>query len=153
MHVLSVILVALPAVLAQSPVWGQYRRYHLHFRKHLRCCQPGSSNPPPAVTRSSIAPSQPQPTNTNPPPTGNVLHAKFIGKGKVYYGTSIGQYHLSNTRILDIVKASFGQITHKKSIKWYAHKPTHGSFNYTNANRIVAFAQQNSKLMRGHTLL
>jgi endo-1,4-beta-xylanase len=81
------------------------------------------------------------------------LHAKFTRKGKVYYGTSIDHYHLSNTRITDIVKASFGQITNENSMKWDALEPTRGSFNYANADRVVAFAQQNGKMMRGHTLV
>jgi endo-1,4-beta-xylanase len=34
-----------------------------------------------------------------------------------------------------------------------SHAASRGSFNYANADKVVAFAQQNGKLMRGHTLL
>jgi endo-1,4-beta-xylanase len=164
MHVLSVLLAVLPVALAQSPVWGQCGgngwsgattctsgNSCVVVNEWYHQCQPGgSTNPPPATTTGG---STPQPTNTNPPATGNGLHARFVGKGKVYYGTSIDHYHLSNTRITDIVKASFGQITNENSMKWDALEGTRGSFNYANADRVVAFAQQNGKKMRGHTLV
>ncbi|OAK94691.1 glycoside hydrolase [Phaeosphaeriaceae sp. SRC1lsM3a] len=84
---------------------------------------------------------------------GQSLNDKFKAKGKLYFGTEIDHYHLNNAPLTTIVKNSFGQITNENSMKWDAIEPTRGQFSFANADKVVAFAQQNGKLMRGHTLL
>lgn len=48
------------------------------------------------------------------------LHDKFKAKGKLYFGTEIDHYHLSNNALTTIVKNSFGQVTCENSMKWDA---------------------------------
>jgi endo-1,4-beta-xylanase len=74
---------------------------------------PGSGSNPPATSTSG---------GTNPAPTnsGTGLHNKFKAKGKLYFGTEIDHYHLSNNPLTTIVKNSFGQVTNENSMKWDA---------------------------------
>lgn len=48
------------------------------------------------------------------------LNAGFKAKGKLYFGTEIDHYHLSNTGVMNIAKAQFGQVTCENSMKWDA---------------------------------
>lgn len=76
-------------------------------------CLPGSGNPTPTTSTGS----PPTPTGGS---GGSGLHAKFKAKGKLYFGTEIDHYHLSNNPLTTIVKNSFGQVTHENSLKWDA---------------------------------
>nr|AGV40650.1 XYN-L2 [Pseudopithomyces chartarum] len=156
------LIVAPVAVLGQAPVYGQCGGIGWNGAKScqsgLTCtvineyyyqCLPGGSggNPPPATTQPS-----------NPAPTGGTggsggLHSKFKAKGKLYFGTEIDHYHLNNNALTTIVKNNFGQVTCENSMKWDATEPSRGSFSFGNADAVVNFAQQNGKLVRGHTLL
>ncbi|KAF4998642.1 hypothetical protein FGRMN_2968 [Fusarium graminum] len=166
MQTLSLLLALAPvAAVAQSPIWGQCGgngwQGATTCQSGLTCskvndwyyqCIPGSGsgNPDP----------EPQPTSTNTPtPTGGSgnagsgLDGKFKAKGKLYFGTEIDHYHLSNSALTTIAIREFGQYTCENSMKWDAIEPSRGSFSFGNADKVVAFAQANGKLMRGHTLL
>ena len=75
----------------------------------------GGSNPAPTTANGG----------NNPTPTGGsgaagALHNKFKAKGKLYFGTEIDHYHLSNNPLMTIAKNSFGQVTNENSMKWDA---------------------------------
>ena len=38
-------------------------------------------------------------------------------------------------------------------MKWQVVEPTQGTFDWSGADRLVAFAEQHGQLVRGHTLL
>jgi endo-1,4-beta-xylanase len=62
---------------------------------------------------------------SSPAPTGGSgatggLNNKFKAKGKLYFGTEIDHYHLSNSPLTTVAKNSFGQITAENSMKWDA---------------------------------
>ncbi|KAH8177433.1 glycosyl hydrolase family 10 domain-containing protein [Sarocladium implicatum] len=85
-------------------------------------------------------------------PAGS-LNARFKAKGKQFFGTEIDHYHLSNAQYTRIAKEQFGQVTHENSMKWDAIEPSRGSFSWTNADKVIDWAESNGKLVRGHTLL
>ncbi|KAJ5043213.1 endo-xylanase [Bipolaris maydis] len=168
MRASTLALVVAPAVvLGQSPLYGQCGG--TGWTGPTTCvsgavcnkvndfysqCVPGTGGGSPAPTTTG---------NSNPAPTGGNggggsgaaggLHEKFKAKGKIYYGTEIDHYHLNNAPLMTIAKNSFGQITHENSLKWDATEPSRGQFSFTNADKVVSWATQNGKLMRGHTLL
>jgi endo-1,4-beta-xylanase len=167
MRSVALLLAAAPAVvLGQSPVWGQCGgngwtgpttcasgSVCQYSNDWYSQCVPGTGG------GSSSSASSPTSTSSSggSQPTGGTgngqLDSKFKAKGKLYFGTEIDHYHLSNTPLTNIVKSSFGQVTPENSMKWDAIEPSRGSFSYANPDAVVSFAQANGKLVRGHTLL
>jgi endo-1,4-beta-xylanase len=48
---------------------------------------------------------------------------------------------------------AFGSVTPENELKWETVEPQRGQFDFTAADRIVEFAQQNDMAVRGHTLV
>ncbi|MER5194779.1 endo-1,4-beta-xylanase [Streptomyces sp. NPDC002755] len=89
---------------------------------------------------------------------GGVAHAadtplRELGaaKGKVV-GTAVTGSKLTGT-YGDLAGAQFGSLTPGNAMKWGSVEPTQGSFNWAEADQIVAFAQAHSQQVRGHTLV
>jgi endo-1,4-beta-xylanase len=165
MRTSNIVLAFAPAAaLAQAPLYGQCGGQGwtgpttcvsgstcVKTNDWYSQCQPGGgNNNPPAPT--TTAPGNTQPTQA-PPSGGTSLHDKFRAKGKQYFGTEIDHYHLNNQALMNIARTQFGQVTHENSMKWDAIEPSRGSFSWGNADRVVDWATQNGKLVRGHTLL
>ncbi|RGP58981.1 endoglucanase type f [Fusarium sporotrichioides] len=161
MHFLGLIVAFAPAALAQSAIWGQCGGSGWNgpttCQSGLKCekindfyfqCIPGSDN---GGGTTPTEPEQPSPGGGSGDASG--LDAKIRAKGKIYFGTEIDHYHLSNTPLINIVKKDFGQITNENSMKWDAIEPSRGQFTFGNADKVVDFAQTNGKKLRGHTLL
>ncbi|MEU6535032.1 endo-1,4-beta-xylanase [Streptomyces sp. NPDC047000] len=72
-------------------------------------------------------------------------------KGKVI-GTAVTGSKLTGT-YGDIAGAQFSSLTPGNAMKWGTVEPTQGSFNWTEADQIVAFAKAHNQQVRGHTLV
>ncbi|MFE2421425.1 endo-1,4-beta-xylanase [Streptomyces hokutonensis] len=72
-------------------------------------------------------------------------------KGKVV-GTAVTGSKLTGS-YGDIAGAQFSSLTPGNAMKWGTVEPTQGSFDWTEADRIVAFAQAHNQQVRGHTLV
>ncbi|MEU3859096.1 endo-1,4-beta-xylanase [Streptomyces sp. NPDC028722] len=72
-------------------------------------------------------------------------------KGKVV-GTAVTGSRLTGA-YGDIAGSQFGSLTPGNAMKWETVEPTRGSFNWTEADQIVAFAQAHDQQVRGHTLV
>ncbi|MBK3578757.1 endo-1,4-beta-xylanase [Streptomyces sp. MBT65] len=72
-------------------------------------------------------------------------------KGKVI-GTAVTGSKLTGT-YGDIAGAQFSSLTPGNAMKWETVEPTQGSFNWSEADQIVAFAQAYNQQVRGHTLV
>ncbi|KAL2020433.1 hypothetical protein VTK56DRAFT_8399 [Thermocarpiscus australiensis] len=83
------------------------------------------------------------------------LNARAKAAGKKYFGTEISTYVMSDTNANNIAKNSqdFGQYTCENEMKFDALEPSRGTFNYANADKIVAQAQANGQIMRCHNLV
>ncbi len=67
-------------------------------------------------------------------------------------GVAIPPSFVDNQKKADLIKRHFNSITAENDMKWSNLQPTEGTFIYTNADKIVAFAQANGMKVRGHCL-
>ena len=71
----------------------------------------------------------------------------------VRMGTAIASHHLNQSDYARTAAAEFNSVTHENDLKWETVQPQQGQFNWTNADRIVEFAEQNDQMIHGHTLV
>ena len=69
-----------------------------------------------------------------------------------YMGVAIPSSFVDNQVKVNLIKRHFNSITAENDMKWSNLQPTEGTFNFTNADKIVAFAQANGMKVRGHCL-
>ncbi|KUN85565.1 endo-1,4-beta-xylanase [Streptomyces bungoensis] len=72
-------------------------------------------------------------------------------KGKVV-GTAVTGSKLTGA-YGDVAGTQFSSLTPGNAMKWGSVEPTRGSFDWTEADQIVAFAQAHHQQVRGHTLV
>ena len=53
----------------------------------------------------------------------------------------------------DLAGTQFNSLTPGNAMKWESVEPTRGTYNWTEADQIVAFAQAHNQQVRGHTLV
>jgi endo-1,4-beta-xylanase len=80
------------------------------------------------------------------------LHSLAAAKGR-YFGSATDNPELSDAAYVATLGSEFGQITPGNSMKWDAIEPSRGTFNYAKADTVVALAQANHQIVRGHTLV
>jgi endo-1,4-beta-xylanase len=54
---------------------------------------------------------------------------------------------------LPTLSDDFNSVTHEGAMKWAATQPEYGVFNFTRADQMVEFAEDNGMTVRGHTLI
>lgn len=69
-----------------------------------------------------------------------------------YMGVAIPPSFIDNQKKADLIKRHFNSVTAENDMKWSNLQPTEGTFTFTNADKIVAFAEANGMKVRGHTL-
>ncbi|KAF3189904.1 hypothetical protein TWF788_009891 [Orbilia oligospora] len=93
-------------------------------------------------------------TTTSSVPVGTGLDNLIKAKGKKYVGFCADPGTLSNSQNAAILRNEGGQLTAENSMKWESLSPnSQGSYNWGNADQLVAFAENNGKILRGHTFV
>jgi len=85
----------------------------------------------------------------NPPDTLRGL-AELID---LRIGTAVIPFDLNTPDYAAILAEQFSVVTPGNEMKWGVVEPTKGVFDWSGADRLVAFAEQHGQLVRGHTLL
>ncbi len=70
-------------------------------------------------------------------------------------GTAVDMAALDDStdpRYRELVTAQFSTVTPENVMKWEVVEPTRGTYNWTKADELVAFAQSNRQRVRGHVL-
>ncbi|KIK58011.1 glycoside hydrolase family 10 protein [Collybiopsis luxurians FD-317 M1] len=73
--------------------------------------------------------------------------------GKLYFGSATDNPFLNEDPTYKSIlsnKSLFGQLSPENAMKWDATEPEQGVFTFTNGDAIVALAQANGQIMRGH---
>ncbi|MBT2441239.1 endo-1,4-beta-xylanase [Streptomyces sp. ISL-36] len=70
----------------------------------------------------------------------------------VYLGTAVTASRLTGG-YAQIAGAEFGSVTPGNEMKWSSVEPTRGTYDWSGADRVVAFAEANGQEVRGHTLV
>jgi len=68
-------------------------------------------------------------------------------------GVAISPSFVDNPAKVKLIRRHFNSVTADNAMKWSSIQPTEGNFTFTNADKIVAFAQANGMKVRGHTLV
>ena len=68
-------------------------------------------------------------------------------------GTAASPSRLSNPQVAAITAGQFSVVTPENEMKWQVVEPTQGQFDWSGADQVVAFAEANHQLVRGHTLM
>jgi endo-1,4-beta-xylanase len=58
-----------------------------------------------------------------------------------------------NAQYRAIAAAEFNQVTHENALKWEATEPSNNNYQFAQADGVIAFAQANSQVVHGHTLV
>ena len=69
-----------------------------------------------------------------------------------YFGTAIAASRLNDGTYTSIANREFNMITAENEMKMDAMQPNRGQFNWSSGDRIVNWALQNGKRVRGHAL-
>jgi endo-1,4-beta-xylanase len=68
-------------------------------------------------------------------------------------GTAVIPYDLDHPGYAAIAADQFSVVTPGNEMKWQVVEPTQGTYDWSGGDRLVAFAEANRQLVRGHTLL
>ncbi len=82
--------------------------------------------------------------------TGLAAAAQASGR---YFGVAIWGGRLSDATYVAIARREFDMVTPENEMKFDAVEPLQNAFNFTAADRIVAFAEQNGQRVHGYNLL
>ena len=82
---------------------------------------------------------------------GSTLQQAAAQSGR-YFGTAIAASRLSDNTYSTIANREFNMITAENEMKMDATEPNQGQFNFSQGDRILNWARQNGKQVRGHAL-
>ncbi len=91
-------------------------------------------------------------TGSNPPPSSTTLQQVATPHG-ITIGTAADSYYLSDTNYSAVLGSEFGQLEPENEMKFAVVHPSQGTYDFSGADTLVAFAQAHSMLVRGHTLV
>lgn len=71
----------------------------------------------------------------------------------MYIGTAMSQLYMNESENLKITAEEFNMITVEWELKWAHTEPERGKYTYELGDRVVAFAEKNKMMLRGHNLI
>jgi endo-1,4-beta-xylanase len=100
----------------------------------------------PAAARLAVSPS----ADPGSDPTSLRALAGRIG---LRFGTALIPQDIETPSYATIAASQFSVVTPGNGMKWQIVEPTQGTYDWSQADELVAFARANGQLVRGHTLL
>jgi len=104
-------------------------------------------------TATTVSTSAPHVLSPSPTPTALSLRGLAAPFG-LRIGSAINADTLArSTAYRSIAAQQFSTVTPENEMKWSAVEPVQGKYTWSDADALVAFAQRNDQLVRGHTLV
>lgn len=75
------------------------------------------------------------------------------GRKGMLIGAAVNVHYLSEPTYTGTLAREFNMVEPEDAMKWAALRPTESSFDFTDADKIVVFAQLHNMKIRGHNLL
>jgi endo-1,4-beta-xylanase len=89
----------------------------------------------------------------SPAAASGPLRTHAASRGK-FIGTALATSTLQNDATYrNLAATEFNQVTAENAMKWDATEPSDNNYNFTGADQIMTFAQQNNQQVHGHTLV
>ncbi|TYP82019.1 endo-1,4-beta-xylanase [Blastococcus xanthinilyticus] len=109
---------------------------------------------PPPPTDPEEPPTEPEepPTDPEEPPTDPTTPPAAVRDEPVDLGAAVSLARLQDPVYRETVVRYFDSITAENEMKARALQPQRGVFSFSSADQLVAFARENGKEVRGHTL-
>lgn len=85
-------------------------------------------------------------------PAGAITLREAAAIAGIHVGVATGPVELA-TGLDTLVAAEFDSVTPENDMKWSELSPAPGSYDFTRADALVAFAEANAMRVRGHTLV
>ncbi len=68
-------------------------------------------------------------------------------------GATAEPYEITDPAYASVLAREFNSVTPENVLKWYATQPSEGTWDFSGADEIVRFAEDNDMTIRGHTLV
>ncbi|MCI0711709.1 MAG: endo-1,4-beta-xylanase, partial [Chloroflexi bacterium] len=82
------------------------------------------------------------------PPLRDLAQANHL-----YIGAAAWTHHLSDPRHRDLLGGQFNMLVHEHQAKFCMVQEQQGVFDFRDVDRLMAFAEENDMVVRGHTLI
>jgi len=70
----------------------------------------------------------------------------------ILMGAAVGRGQLDDPALAKLLANQYSIVVSENDMKWFATEPAQGQFDFTLADQLVAFAQAQNQLVRGHNL-
>lgn len=75
-------------------------------------------------------------------------------KRNIFIGTAVNVSHLENDKeYKEVLQSEFNMVVSENAMKWSRLRPDKDTFDFDQADKLVAFAEENKMAVRGHTLM
>lgn len=81
------------------------------------------------------------------------FNEQMAAKGKLYFGNIVDTNTIVENGAVEILKTEFGMFTPEYSWKWAFIQPNQGEFKFEDSDKVMEWAAENGKQIRGHTLV
>ncbi len=103
-----------------------------------------------AVATGSTAPAQ---AGHHAPPAQERTLRALADRHRLAIGTAVSDAALADATYRDIASREFSTVTAENAMKWETLEPTRGHYDWSAAERFMAFAKANHQQVRGHVLV
>ena len=79
---------------------------------------------------------------------------KLADKKGIFIGAAVNVGHLESDReYKEVLQREFNMVAPENAMKWSKLRPDKDTFDFDQADKLVAFAEENKMAVRGHTLM